>query len=490
MITWMQKHRKYLVITIWISTIAFVGAGFVGWGTYQYGSKSKNVAKVGDVPVTYAAFESAYGNLYQQYNQAMGGRLDEATAKRMGLKKRVLQSLVYQALIKNFAKEHGIIVSDEEVQKEIVSIPAFQKNGHFDKSTYLATLKNMRTKPKIFESSIKDELLIKKTLGLLTPGVAPLELEAFGAALFMADKLRYKVFTSDQIKVTVDEKELKSWWEKHKSDYMTPKRYKLAITWITPKNESIDDKEIEEYYKSHRTEFTDKEGKILPLEKVRDLVAKKVALKHTKKEAELAYIALKKGKASPQETIVADAGDSRFSPDIWKAIESAAPGTLLKPKVTGDKYAVIQVVEMILPKPKSFEEAYSQVKADYISKKREELLLALAKKASDDLKDAKLSDYVTRDDADKLPPLSKDEATRFLQQLFSSKSQKGAILIGNKAISYEVVEQKLLDSDKLTQYKTFIEQNAKKIKSDLLQSRLIERLQQKYPIEIYIKETE
>ncbi len=32
MITWMQRHKKWLVITIWISTIAFVGAGFVGWG--------------------------------------------------------------------------------------------------------------------------------------------------------------------------------------------------------------------------------------------------------------------------------------------------------------------------------------------------------------------------------------------------------------------------------------------------------------------------
>ena len=35
MITWMQKHRKYLVVTIWVSTIAFVGAGFVGWGAYD-----------------------------------------------------------------------------------------------------------------------------------------------------------------------------------------------------------------------------------------------------------------------------------------------------------------------------------------------------------------------------------------------------------------------------------------------------------------------
>ena len=49
MISWMQKHNKYLVWTIWIATIAFIGAGFVGWGSYSFGSKAGNVAKVGDV---------------------------------------------------------------------------------------------------------------------------------------------------------------------------------------------------------------------------------------------------------------------------------------------------------------------------------------------------------------------------------------------------------------------------------------------------------
>ncbi len=47
MITWMQKHKKWLIVTIWISTIAFVGAGFVGWGSYDYGKSDSAVAIVG-----------------------------------------------------------------------------------------------------------------------------------------------------------------------------------------------------------------------------------------------------------------------------------------------------------------------------------------------------------------------------------------------------------------------------------------------------------
>ena len=73
----MQRHRKYLVITIWISTIAFIGAGFVGWGQYSYGDKAGAVAKVGDISITSAELQRSYSNLFNQYNQLFQGKFDE-----------------------------------------------------------------------------------------------------------------------------------------------------------------------------------------------------------------------------------------------------------------------------------------------------------------------------------------------------------------------------------------------------------------------------
>ena len=490
MISWMQKHRKYLVITIWISTIAFVGAGFVGWGTYQYGNKSNSVAKVGEIPITLKEFQVAYNNTYQQYNQALGGKLDEATAKKLGLQKQVLQSLIYQALLKNFANEYSIVVSDEEVQNTILSIPAFQKDGKFDKATYIAILQSMRIKPKTFEESIKNDILIKKTVSLLTPGVGKLELEAFGSAVFMADKLKYKVFSAEDVKVDIDEKELKKYWEENKNRYMTPKRYKLAILWIKASDKLPDDQSIENYYKEHRTEFTDKDGKIIPLEEARNSIIEKLQLKASKKSAQLAYIDMKKGRKSAETEVVVDVGDPMLSTEIWENIEGAVSGTILKPKINGNRYAVIKIVETIMPQPKAFKEAYNEVKEEYVSKKRLELLQKIAKKSVNDLKDAKISDFVTRDSIDKLPPLTEDEASKFLERLFLTNLSKGTILLDNKAVSYEIVEQKLLDSDKIDEKKALIEENVKKIKLDLIESNLIAKLQQKYAIEIYLKENE
>ncbi|WP_100954241.1 hypothetical protein [Helicobacter pylori] len=51
MIEWMQNHRKYLVVTIWISTIAFIAAGMIGWGQYSFSLDSDSAAKgAKDIP--------------------------------------------------------------------------------------------------------------------------------------------------------------------------------------------------------------------------------------------------------------------------------------------------------------------------------------------------------------------------------------------------------------------------------------------------------
>ena len=68
MINWMQKHKKSLIPTVWISTIAFVGAGFVGWGAYDLNkSRSTSVAKVGDTAISIKEFQNKYSEVYNYF---------------------------------------------------------------------------------------------------------------------------------------------------------------------------------------------------------------------------------------------------------------------------------------------------------------------------------------------------------------------------------------------------------------------------------------
>ncbi len=105
MISWMQRHKKWLVITIWISTIAFVGAGFVGWGSYDYGSKGGTVAVVGDREISVDEYQREYSSLYDQYARIFGNQFNQEMADKLKLKQvaynTVIQKILYYLLQMN-----------------------------------------------------------------------------------------------------------------------------------------------------------------------------------------------------------------------------------------------------------------------------------------------------------------------------------------------------------------------------------------------------
>ncbi|MDQ7083636.1 MAG: SurA N-terminal domain-containing protein [Sulfurovum sp.] len=90
MISWMQKNNKFLVWTIWIATISFIGTG-ASMGLSGSSTPAGAVAKVGEVTITQTQLNMVYSNIYNQYNEAMQGKLDEEKAKEMGLIKQAFK---------------------------------------------------------------------------------------------------------------------------------------------------------------------------------------------------------------------------------------------------------------------------------------------------------------------------------------------------------------------------------------------------------------
>ena len=86
MIEWMQKHKKSLIPTIWISTIAFVGAGFVGWGAYDMNAnRAGSIARVGQISITNQEYKIKSTELYNRLNAMSDGQFTQEQAKNMHL---------------------------------------------------------------------------------------------------------------------------------------------------------------------------------------------------------------------------------------------------------------------------------------------------------------------------------------------------------------------------------------------------------------------
>lgn len=487
MISWMQKHNKYLVWTIWIATIAFIGAGFVGWGSYSFGSKAGNVAKVGNIEITQSKLNMVYSNVYNQYNQMLQGKLDEKKAKEMGLINQAFATLETQAKILSFAQDLGIVVSDEEVADILQSINAFQKNGLFNKKIYDAYLKSQRLKAKVFEKTLRDDLTISKTLALLQTESLPLEEEAVSAAMNAADKLSYRVLTPSDANITVDEAKLKAFWELQKEIFMTEKAYAISIVWTQSNDTNITDDELKTFYEKNTFNYTDASGKQLLFDAAKERANRDLKLKKTRKTAQINYIAFKKDELESSENTTLPVGDPKLSKELWNEIEQKNIGDVLKPKVVGDRYATVKINTIKEPEVMGFEEAKDKVTAIYTVQAKKEALLTLAKSALKNLSvnDATVSDFMSLEKHDNLKGLNSQESLQFLQKLFTSSKEKGIISISNKVVVYNIMEQKLLRMD--TNKTDLVKENVNQMKKRTFETNLIKMLDKKYPTEVYME---
>jgi len=486
MISWMQKHNKYLVWTIWVATIAFIGAGFVGWGSYSFGSKAGNVAKVGNIEIKQSKLNMSYSNVYDQYNQMLQGKLDEKKAQEMGLLKQAFSSIEIQAKILNFAKDNGIIVSEKELASKLGEIKGFQKDGKFDKTIYEGYLKSRHLKAKNFEEVLREEKIIEKTLSLLDVKDLPFEVEAVGATMNVADKISYKVLTTSDVNYVTDASKVKAFWETQKENYMTKKEYDLSFLWTNSSDTAVTEEELKKHYEANSFNYTDKKGKQLTFDEARESTTKDLKLKKTKKSAQKAYISFKKGKVKSTETNTLPLGDKKLTQAIWNEIETKTSGDILKPKIIDNKYITIKINNIKQAQAMTYEQAKENVSKVYDVQAKKESLLTLAESTLKDFDNSNpiVSNFVTLTNRDNLKTLNSQESLQFLQKLFTSNKEKGIISVLDKVIVYNIIEQKLLSVD-ANQTKT-VKQTVNQMKKKIFESNLLKMLDKKYPTEVYL----
>jgi peptidyl-prolyl cis-trans isomerase D len=483
MIAWMQKHNKYLVVTIWIATIAFIGAGFVGWGTYQYGSKASAIAKVGDVEISQGKFNFVYQNTYNSIRDKMQGNFDDAKAKEMGLTRMVFEELLNQARLLNLAKEYGVIVSDDELAKAIASNRAFMQDGKFSKKIYQIYLRNIGLKPKAFENIVRDDLRVKKLLKLLNQRALDYEVDVIGSIINLKDKIKFSLVKKDDMLVAIDKDKLKAYWSKNKNRFKTQKVYKLAIHWTKSDDINATDDELMKFYQKNSYNYLDKDGKELSFKDAKDKVLIDYRIKKAKKRALLEQITIKKGKAKIETIKELPVNDPTLSANLWQEILAKDKGTLLKPRVVGNKYATIKIIDIIEPRVMSFEEAKKLVTQEFKEKKKRELLDRKIKNLLVKGKFEKESGFISFSNYDSIPELKKPQKMLLAKAVFSSFDKKGSVDLGDSIAIFEIIEQKLGKN---------IDKNiaialTNNLKSSEFEGRLVESLIKKYEVQTFAR---
>lgn len=488
MITWMQKHKKYLVVTIWVSTIAFVGAGFVGWGAYDMNTnRAKSVAKVGNRNISIGEFQQKYGTMYEYYINASNGKFSKEQAEQMGLDKIVLQRLIQDNIMLSYADELGLSISDEEIILALMSDASFLTDGKFDKTKYENTLKQARISPKDYEQNLANSLLLQKLFSAIRVDVSDKDLDMLAASYFMQDKVSAQIIALDRNSIKVDEVELKSIWEKNKDRYLTKTKYNLKSKFIPKVISDENLTALQEYYEENRGQFRDGFDKILSFEAAKERVKDEYDMRQTRKLALSEYIKAKKGEVELEFDMAVLDGDFGFDSSELKDMQV---GDYLKPFVYRvdykDGYLISRLESKELPKPMSYEEARELIIDEYIDNKLKDSLEIKAKSALDNFSGKDIG-FVSRDSIPQIDGLNENEVSEFINSIFARNVKDGYIIVGNKAIIYKITDQKLTNANDISQYENLLSNSAYNIKNEQLIDDLLSSLQHRYKIEQYYK---
>lgn len=482
----MQRHKKYLIITIWISTIAFVGAGFVGWGQYSYGDKAGAVAKVGKIELTMGELQKNYSRLYGQYNQMLQGNFDEEKAKSFGLQAQAMQQIIQQAYVLNLAADYDLSVSDEELLNALKTQEHFFENGVFNTNVYKTVLSQNKLSIQEYENDLRKQLLMQKTFKLLPLEVNTNELTILGTVLSIADKIEYKILNLSDIHVESSDEQVRAFWETQKNNFMSEVSYDVKFIKHENVNASYSDDEINSYYNDNKTHFKDAEGKILAFENAKENILDELNARATKDAALRTYISYKKG-ALDQNTSIQTANISNSNnPFDATTLEEIAKLTtaspFMKPLFVNGAYYIFELVKTNPSLTKTYEEAQNEVKPLYMTQTQKSKLLELATSAVTTFK-GNTTDFVTIQDSAKIAELSAEEASEFLAKLFDKQTKRSFITLNSgKVILYDILEQKLLDNSNNNQ-----EDSVMKLKSAMFNEGLIKNLENKYQTEIFIQ---
>lgn len=483
MITWMQKKKKYLVVTIWISTIAFVGAGFVGWGAYDFNSeRSKSVAKVGHRNISIEEFQHRYSNFYNYYNNMFDGKFTKEQAEQMGLDNLALQNLIQENLFLNYADDLGLRVSEKDVAQSILKDKNFQKDGAFNRALYEDTLSSNGIKPAQFEETLKKTILIQKLFNVLNLPSSKDDISMLGASFFMQDRVAINVINADE-NIVINEDELKKTWEDNKNSFQTEKSYNLKSLYIPNVNTDLNDSQLIAFYDQNRGNYRDNSDKILEYNEVKDRVKQDYNMKETRKIALEKYVEFKKDTNIANENLIVKESNATF-PVV--ELENVKTGDILKPFEYNNGYLLVKVENVNLPEPKTYEQARKDALEIYTANKTKQILENKAKKSLENFSGKDIG-FIGRDSKKSFDNLTESEFRIFASQLFEQTNKKGFVILDKKAIVYEILEQKLLNNDKLVEYKDMLTQSSNDLINNELNTDIVNSLFKRYKIEQYYK---
>ncbi len=272
MLDLLSKHVQNIIIKVVLGLITLV---FVFWGFGGYNQRSSVlVATVNGVDITLAEHDKTARIMLRNFTRQLERLgIDSATKDAMLVKynfrKKALNELVKDILIKQAAKKLNVSVNDQEVANAIQTFPEFQQSGAFNLSQYLEVLKNSGISATEFEEGRRDILIKKKIQDIVSDSVQTSEAEVLNEYKRQNEKVSVNFLKFNPVdyesKVKVTENELKTYFDNNNKYFEIPEKKKVEILafdnqdYAEQEKANVTDAEITAYYDANSEDYIQKE---------------------------------------------------------------------------------------------------------------------------------------------------------------------------------------------------------------------------------------
>ena len=217
------------------------------------------------------AFRTAFEQARQQERQQQGDKFDARAFEAVDNKRKVLDSLIDQRVLKMVAGRAGVAIGDAQVRDTIQGVPAFQVDGKFDPQTYQLALASQSPpqSPRSFEQLVRDSLQQSLIPSHVSQSAFATPTEIDRLLRLIGEKRDVALVTlaapaPDTAAVTAAE--IQRWYDTHAAAYRAPETVSLEYVEIDgsslPTATAADDATLQQRYEQQKNQFVEPEQRL------------------------------------------------------------------------------------------------------------------------------------------------------------------------------------------------------------------------------------
>lgn len=259
-----SKGPVFKIIFALISISFVIGGlstGFVGSDT--------SAAKVNGDKISQQLFNNTLNRQQNILHSEMGSRawdLLDNPEYAAQFRKSVLDGLIDEELLRQYADELKLGISAEQIKKEIVNSPMFQQEGKFSNDLYQQTLRHNNLSPDAYAAIVQEGMLQSQLMeGIVNSEfTVPAQQALLAKLLLQQREVRFAEFSiaNEMKNQQVSDDELQTYFTSNGSKFVTPEKLVVEYVSLSPsdveKNVQITDEQIQTYYDRNKADYVTK----------------------------------------------------------------------------------------------------------------------------------------------------------------------------------------------------------------------------------------